>query len=156
MTDLALRDAPGRTAWPPIVWAVLLTGTVALGLQHQLLPWAADYPKPWILPLAREITAFSKAIIGFITPVTRAISAGLQVPLDLAVGLFAKGFTFGSGDQTIAVPRLSWIGVLAAVTLMGHAFGGRRTALVAFLCFFYLALFGQWDRAMLTLALVVV
>jgi glycine betaine/proline transport system permease protein len=156
VTDLALRDAPGRTVWPPIVWAVLLAGTVALGLQHQLLPWAADYPKPWILPLAREITAFSKAVIGFITPVTRAISAGLQVPLDFAVGIFAKGFTLGGGDQAIAVPRLSWIGILAAVTLMGHAFGGRRTALVAFLCFFYLALFGQWDRAMLTLALVVV
>jgi len=156
VTDLALRDAPGRTVWPPIVWAVLLIGTVALGMQHQLLPWAAEYPKPWILPLAREITAFSKAVIGFITPVTRAISAGLQVPLDFAVGIFAEGFTLGDGEQAIAVPRLSWIGVIAAVTLMGHAFGGRRTALVAFLCFFYLALFGQWDRAMLTLALVVV
>jgi glycine betaine/proline transport system permease protein len=156
MTDLALREAPGRMVWPPIIWAALLIGTVALGMQHQLLPWAAEYPKPWILPLAREITAFSKAVIGFITPVTRAISAWLQVPLDLAVGILAKGFTLGTGDQAIAVPRLSWLGVLAAVTLMGHAFGGRRTAWVAFLCFFYLALFGQWERAMLTLALVVV
>jgi glycine betaine/proline transport system permease protein len=157
VTDIALRTGPPRRAiWPVILWAALLTGTIALGMQHQLLPWAADYPKPWVLPLAQEITAFSKAVIKFITPVTRTISAGLQVPLDLAVGILAKGFTFGTGESTTAVPRLSWIGILAAVTLMGHAFGGRRTALVAFLCFFYLALFGQWDRAMLTLALVVV
>jgi len=32
--------------------------------------------------LAQEITAFSKSVIKFITPVTRTISAGLQVPLD--------------------------------------------------------------------------
>jgi len=156
MTDLALGAAPRRTFWPLIIWAMLLLGALALGMQHQLAPWAADYPKPWILPLAREITALSKATISAITPFTRTISAFLQVPLDFAVALFAKGFKFGSGDGAIAVPRLSWIGILIAVALMGHAFGGRRTAWVAFLCFFYLALFGQWDRAMLTLALVAV
>ncbi|HEV8392352.1 MAG TPA: ABC transporter permease subunit [Dongiaceae bacterium] len=156
MTDIALGTPPRSTVWPAILWAALLTGTIALGMQHQLAPWAADYPKSWVLPLAREITVFAKAIIGFITPVTRAISAGLQMPLDFAIGLFAKGFAFGSGENAIAVPRLSWIGVLAVVALIGHAFGGRRTAWVAFLCFFYLALFGQWDRAMLTLALVAV
>jgi glycine betaine/proline transport system permease protein len=156
VTDLAL-GAPRRSSpWPAILWALLLLGTLALGLNHQLLSWAADYPKSWVLPLAREITAFSKAMIGFIMPVTRAISAGLQVPLDVAVGLFAKGFAFGAGASAVAVPHLSWIGVIAAVTLAGQAFGGRRTAIVAFLCFFYLALFGQWDRAMLTLALVAV
>jgi glycine betaine/proline transport system permease protein len=156
MTDLALHAAPRRAIWPTLLWAALLLGTLALGMQHQLAPWAADYPKSWVLPLGREITVFSKAVIDLITPFTRALSAAMQVPLDLAVGLFAKGFTFGDGDGAINVPRLSWIGLLAAVTLMGHAFGGRRTAWVAFLCFFYLALFGQWDRAMLTLALVTV
>jgi glycine betaine/proline transport system permease protein len=156
VTDVALVGAPRRTVWPVIVWAALLLGTVALGMNHHLLSWAADYPKSWVLPLAQEITAFSKAIIKYVTPVTRAISAVLQVPLDFAVALFAKGFTFATAEGPLTVPRLSWIGILAAVTLIGHAFGGRRTALVAFLCFFYLALFGQWDRAMLTLALVTV
>ena len=156
MTDLALGVMPRRPVWPAILWAALLLGTLALGMQHHLLPWAADYPKSWVIPLAREITVLSKAIIGFITPVTRAISAVLQVPLDLAIGIFAKGFKFGAGEAAVTVPPLSWIGILIAVALAGHAFGGRRTAWVAFLCFFYLALFGQWDRAMLTLALVAV
>jgi len=157
VTDVALQlPSQRRSIWPALIWAALLTGTVAIALHPEVAGWAANYPKGWVLPLAKEITAFSKAIIDVITPVTRAISAGLQVPLDLAVGIFAKGFTIGQGDGATAIPRLSWIGVLAAVTLMGHAFGGRRTAIVAFLCFFYLALFGQWDRAMLTLALVTV
>jgi glycine betaine/proline transport system permease protein len=156
MTDIALGRAPSRTAWPAMGWAALLLGTLALGMRHDLAPWLADYPKFLVLPLAREITTFSKAMIDMVMPFTRGISAVLQMPLDFAVGLFAKGFAIGAGENTIAFPRLSWIGVLAAVTLMGHALGGRRTAWVAFLCFFYLALFGQWDRAMLTLALVVV
>ncbi|HJR21092.1 MAG TPA: ABC transporter permease subunit, partial [Dongiaceae bacterium] len=157
MTDVALHlPQQRRSIWPALVWALLLAGTVAIALHPQVASWAANYPKGWVLPLAKEITAFSKAVIDVITPVTRAISAALQVPLDLAVGVFAKGFTIGAGESATAVPRLSWIGVLAAVTLMGYAFGGKRTAIVAFLCFFYLALFGQWDRAMLTLALVTV
>ena len=156
MTDIALGHAPSRTTWPAIGWAVLLLGTLALGMRHDLAPGLADYPKFLVLPLAREITAFSKAMIDIVMPFTRGISAVLQVPLDFAIGLFAKGFSIGAGEDTFAFPRLSWIGILAAITLMGHAFGGRRTAWVAFLCFFYLALFGQWDRAMLTLALVVV
>jgi glycine betaine/proline transport system permease protein len=156
MTDLALGAPPRQSGWAALIWLPLLAGTIALGMHHDYAPWAADYPKGWVLPLAKEITAFSKAVIDLITPVTRAISAVLQMPLNFAVGLFAKGFTYGDGEAAITVPRLSWIGVLAAVALMGHAFGGRRTAWVAFLCFFYLALFGQWDRAMLTLALVVV
>jgi glycine betaine/proline transport system permease protein len=157
VTDVALYLPPQRRSiWPALIWALLLAGTVAIALHPQMASWAANYPKGWVLPLAKEITALSKAVIDVITPVTRAISAALQVPLDFAVGVFAEGFTIGAGDSATAVPRLSWIGVIAAVTLMGYAFGGRRTAIVAFLCFFYLALFGQWDRAMLTLALVTV
>lgn len=156
MTDIALDNAPRRAIGPAMIWAALIVGTLAVGLQPQLAPWAANYPKAWVVPLAQEITAFSKATIDLITPVTRAISAALQVPLDLAIGILAKGFTFGDGEQAMTIPHLSWFGILIAVTLIGHAFGGRRTALIAFLCFFYLALFGQWDRAMLTLALVVV
>ena len=156
MTDIALGAAPRRTVWPAFVWLALLAAMIALGMHHELAPWAADYPKKWVLPLAQGITAFFKSVIDVVMPVTRAISAILQVPYDLAIGIFSKGFTIGDCPDAVTLPRLSWIGVLIAVTLMGHAFGGRRTAWVAFLCFAYLALFGQWDRAMVTLALVVV
>jgi len=156
VTDVALGTTRRREIWPAIAWAALLLGMIALAMHHELAPRAADYPKPWIVPLAKLITDLFRACVDTVMPVTRAVSAALQVPLDLAVGIFAKGFTLGDGEGATLLPHLSWIGILAAVTLMGHAFGGRRTAWVAFLCFFYLALFGQWDRAMLTLALVVV
>lgn len=156
MTDAAIPAAVRPIPLHRLIWALLIAFTLVLGIWHGLLPWAGDYPKFAILPLAKGITDLFKAIIDPVMPVTRGISAVLQVPLDVAVGLLAKGFTLGNGPDATTIPRLSWIGIIAVVTLMGHAFGGRRTAIVAFLCFAYLALFGQWDRAMLTLALVVV
>jgi glycine betaine/proline transport system permease protein len=156
MTNATLSEVARPIPLHRLIWALLIAVTLILGIWHELLPWAADYPKPAILPLAKLITAFFKAIIDSITWFTRGISAILQTPLDFAVALLAKGFKLGSGPDALVIPRLSWIGILAVVTLMGHALGGRRTAIVAFLCFAYLALFGQWDRAMLTLALVVV
>ncbi len=156
MTDAALSAGLRPFPLHRLIWALLIAGTIVLGIWHGLLPWAADYPKFVTLPLAKWITDLFKAIIDSVMPVTRGISAVLQVPLDFAIALLAKGFRLGDGQSAVVIPRLSWVGILAAVTLMGHAFGGRRTATVAFICFAYLALFGQWDRAMLTLALVVV
>jgi glycine betaine/proline transport system permease protein len=156
MTDIALDSSPRRAFGPAMIWAALIVGTLAIGLQPQLAPWAANYPKAWVVPLAQEITAFSKATIDLITPYTRDISAVLQLALALAVGILAKGITIADIAEAVTLPHLSWVGIIVAVTSMGYALGGRRTALVAFLCFFYLALFGQWDRAMLTLAFVVI
>ena len=51
---------------------------------------------------------------------------------------------------------LSWLGVCAVAALIGHALGGIRLALLGGLGFLYIALFRQWDSAMLTLALIVV
>jgi glycine betaine/proline transport system permease protein len=156
MTDTALGSGDRPFPWGRIGWLLLLALTLALGLWHGLLPWAADYPKPWVLPLAKQITAAFKASLDTLMPVTRWFSAGLQVPLDFAIGLFAKGFPLGAGPDATTIPRLSWIGIAAAVTLIGHAYGGRKIAAIAFVCFAYLAVFGQWNPAMLTLALVAV
>jgi glycine betaine/proline transport system permease protein len=159
MTDAALPGVRRPVNIHALIWAALLGVTLVLGVFHDLPDWATwitDYPKAAILPLAKEITAFFKAIVDTAMLATRPLSAALQVPLDFAVGLLAKGFVLGGTPDAPALPRLSWIGVLATVTLIGHAYGGRKVAAVAFLCFAYLALFGQWDRAMLTLALVAV
>ena len=59
--------------------------------------------------------------------------------------------------RAIVLPRLSWVGVVvAAVALAGHAVGGRTARLLVGVCFLYIALFGQWTSAMLTLALIAV
>lgn len=157
MTNASLTSGPSAALGPHrLGWLLLIAFAVALSAMPTLAPWAIDYPKAWIVPVAREISAFSKFFIGHFAWLTRDISAVIEVPFRLAVGLLAKGFTIGQGETAFMIPHLSWIGILAVVALMGHAYGGRRIALVGFFCFFYLALFGQWDRAMLTLASVVI
>jgi len=157
MTNASMTTgAPASFGLHRLVWLLLIVFAVLLVAVPSLAPWAIDYPKAWILPLAQEISAFSKFVVAHFSWLTRAISAVLEIPFRLAVGLLAKGFVFGHGPDAWAIPRLSWIGILAVVTMTGYAYGGRRIALVGFVCFFYLALFGQWDRAVLTLASVAI
>jgi glycine betaine/proline transport system permease protein len=157
MTNLSLSTgAPAALGLHRLVWLLLIVFAIVLSTVPTLAPWAVDYPKAWIMPLAREISAFSKLFIEYFSWLTRGISAGLEVPFRLAVGVLAKGFEIGRGEEAYTIPRLSWVGILTVVTMIGYAYGGRRTALVGFACFFYLALFGQWDRAMLTLASVAI
>jgi glycine betaine/proline transport system permease protein len=54
------------------------------------------------------------------------------------------------------IPIADWIGVTATVAITGYVYGGPRLALGTGFCFLYLAVFGQWDSAMLTLALVLI
>lgn len=157
MTDASLTaGAPGTFRLHHLVWLLLIGFAVVLAAMPSLAPWALEYPRGWILPFAQAISAVSKFVVEYFSWLTRALSAVLEIPFRLAVGLLAKGFVFGQGPEAWAIPRLSWIGILAVVTMTGYAYGGRRIALVGFFCFFYLALFGQWDRAMLTLASVAI
>jgi glycine betaine/proline transport system permease protein len=144
------------TLVPAAVWATLFGASVLLAIYDQSLPWASQYPQSWMLPLAREITLLAKSIVANLSWLTRAISAVLVAPLDFSIALFAKGATIGAGDHAVTIPRLSWVGIIVAVMLLGRALGGNRTAAVGGVCFGYLALFGQWDRAMLTLASVAI
>lgn len=157
MTNLSLvTRAPTNYGLHRLVWLLLIAFAFLLVSVPTLAPWANTYPKAWILPLAAEISAFSKWFIAHFSWLTRAISAVIELPFRLAVGLLAKGFEIGQGEAAYVIPRFSWLGILAVITMTGYAYGGRRTALVGFVCFFYLALFGQWDRAMLTLASVAI
>ncbi len=46
---------------------------------------------------------------------TRGITDVLTVPLAFVTNLLAKGWKFGSGADAWTIPRLSWIGVVAAL-----------------------------------------
>ena len=131
---------------------------MALGLYllRDRFPWIAAYPAAWIIPVAGWINAAMGPATDLLFGFTRSITAALAVPLDLAMNLLSQGFQFGDGASAVNIPRLSWLGVTAAVGIAGHALGGRKLALGTGLCFLYLAWFGQWDSAMTTLALIVV
>ena len=158
MTAIAQAHGARRAASDPWIWvwlaALLLSGL--LYLYPSLAPWAVDYPKDWILPLGAWIGAVMAWIKTNFTWLTRGFSAFVAVPLDAAFGLLAKSFKIGSGADALVIPRLSWLGIVIAMGLAGLALGGRSLAIVAGACFFYLAIFGQWESSMLTLALIAI
>jgi glycine betaine/proline transport system permease protein len=153
--------AQGAPATPGPARLILSLGAalavlVAVTMVSRLVPAAADYPAWAEIPAAAWISAFFLWLKLAISGLTRGFAAILAVPLDLATGLLAKGLKLPVGDGTLELPRLSWLGIIAAAAIIGHALGGMRMALIGGLGFLYIAVFRQWDSAMLTLALIVV
>ena len=151
-----------RTPWLP--WAVLLAVTLGLYLTADLVPWAFDYPRAWVVPLKTWINSLmhwlrDDASFGLFTfqELTRAIAWLLQKPFDLALSLFSTGFQKGIGqDAALIWPRLPWVALIGILALMARYAKDRGLALLVALCFLYLAVFGQWESAMVTLASIVI
>ncbi|MBL0374094.1 ABC transporter permease subunit [Rhizobium sp. KVB221] len=151
-------EAVGRRAinrWHAI-WPLALLAVAALFLMRDMFPNAVTYPSDAVVPLADWISAIMVWLKSNISWLTRTITAVLDVPLDLAMDLLAKGFKIGRGLDAIALPRLSWVGICAAAFVAGRAYGGNRLGFLVGGCFLYIALFGKWTSAMLTLALIVI
>ena len=143
-----------------LVWAATLGATVVLFLAPDLLPWAVEYPKAGVVRLRFWISDFMGWLIndlsfGLFTfkELTRSLAWLLEWPLSFASSLLAYGFRLGEGSQAVELwPRLPWIAVIGVVVALGHYAGGRSLAILTGLCFGYLAVFGQWDSAMVTLS----
>jgi glycine betaine/proline transport system permease protein len=151
---------PRSWAWPLALAAFLLLWL----LGAEFLGWAFVYPKELFIPLARWIGAATKWLVNeasfglfTFTELTRFIAAIVEFPYRIAEGLLSTGLLSGQGSSAVELlPPLSWVAVVGLVTLIGHRFGGWRLALTAGLCFLYLAIFGQWQSAMVTLASILV
>jgi glycine betaine/proline transport system permease protein len=148
------RASPVRV-WLAI-WAAALALVLAVFLARENIPWAVNYPAWAVVPVAEWIGAIMTWLKVNLSWLTRSITAVLGVPLDFALDLLAKNFKIGSGADAIVLPRLSWVGIVAAAFLAGRAFGGMRLALLTGGLFLYIALFGKWTSAMLTLGLIAI
>lgn len=153
-----------RSGWT-LVWAAALAASAALWLWGAgALPFAFDYPKAWQIPAARwfggAITwAVKEAALGPIafSDVTRAISAAVEVPYQLVLGVLADGVQRQEAGQTLQiVPPLAWVAVVGMMALLGLWAGGAGLALLVGACMVFVALFGHWHSTMVTLASILV
>ena len=143
------------------MWFLAAAAAAVLTIHGKLLPSATTkYPRGWQLPLKGWISDLMKWLINDATfglftfkELTRSISWLLDWPLQLATSLLSSGFLYGQGSKAVQLlPSLSWIAVTAIAVLAAHYAGGRKLALLVGCCFLYLAVFGQWDSAMITLS----
>ncbi|WP_461431963.1 ABC transporter permease [Hoeflea alexandrii] len=165
MTGTDARQGQPMASRLPLAWLTVLGGFIVFWLfAGSYLPAAFEYPKEHVIKLAKWISAAMKWLIDeasfglfSFTDLTRFISAVLDVPYTLAASLLSTGFLEGSGSSAIQIlPPLSWIAVIGLVMLLGHWLGGRPLALLSGACFLFLAVFGQWTSAMITLASILV
>jgi glycine betaine/proline transport system permease protein len=159
MTVTTLGESASSTLGPArliLSLGAALAVLIAVTMVSRLVPAAADYPAWAEIPAAAWISTFFLWLKLAISGLTRGFAAIMAVPLDLATALLAKGLKLPTSDGTLELPRLSWLGIIIAAAIVGHALGGVRMALIGGLGFLYIAVFRQWDSAMLTLALIVV
>jgi glycine betaine/proline transport system permease protein len=158
-----LRDGVRLNPWL-VAWAAALAGTLLIFLLGEHWPWAVKYPRAWTVPLRFWISDFMKWLIndfdlGLFTfkELTRSLSWLLDWPLVAAKGLLSSGLTFSSDPgAALVVQRVSWLALIAVVGVMGYSVGGWKLSLLVTSCFAYLAVFGQWDSAMVTLSSIVI
>jgi len=138
----------GRISPAPLLW-ILAILVICLALAPAL-PFLRTWPAEWVVPAKDWITAAFAWFAQYAKPVTRTISWILAQPLALVEALLFRGVLAWKW------PPLPWIAIVAGAAILGHWVGGRRIALLAGVCAFYLAIFGLWSDAMQTLSLVIV
>ncbi|NQV44638.1 MAG: ABC transporter permease subunit [Rhodospirillales bacterium] len=156
---LPLRIDPWVFAWVAVLGAI-----VALYFIHDLLPWAFKYPRSLQIPLRGVLDSFMKWLmnsfdLGLFTfkELTRFLSWMIEQPYRVVKSLLSTGFLEGQGSYAIQVfPRMSWIALIVAVVLLGRYAKDWKLGALAGACFLYLAFFGQWDSAMVTLSSIVI
>jgi len=128
------------------------------------LVWLMEYPTSWIIPLKDYVSSAMKWLVEdanfglfTFTEFTRAIAWLIEQPYEFVRAVLATGFFDGIGRRAEQiVPPLSWIAVTAGVVALGHYAKSWVLAGIVGLAFLYLAVFGQWESAMVTLASVVI
>ena len=166
MSELSrtVASAPVRSRLHAMAWPLALGLVAALMIFEDGAPWALAYPETLVAPLNVWINAFMRFLLeeldfGLFTfrEFTRGISWLITQPMELARGILATGFKIElGGDAVLRVPPLSWLAVVGGAVLMAHRLKDWKLALLVGLSFLYLAVFGQWQSAMLTLASVLV
>ena len=156
-----------RQGWPlkpeAMVVPVAFLFIVFLMIFDHLFPWAIQYPENREIPAQRELTIFSKWLMneldfGLFTfrELTRGIVTVFELPMILVRGILAKGFVFYGETEDLRIPAISWMSVIAVGVLIAYRLKGIALATFVGAVLLYLASFGLWDSAMMTLSSILV
>lgn len=157
--------APSRLFWIGLLLVTWALSTWSFSLSKTFdARWIIRFPAELQLPLDAWISGAARWLIedlsfGLFTfqDVTRSIAAAIRVPYDVVRALLVNGFMTGQGQQAVQVaPPLSWIAVIAILVALALYAKDRGLALLVGLCFTYLAVFGQWHSAMITMSSVLI
>ena len=126
--------------------------------------WIIRFPKKWELQLDGVISDFLTWLVesaGFhffsFKDLTRGIAAVIEAPYQFFRNLLIEGFSTGFGETAMQLsPSLSWIAIVVCVTLVGRFARDWKLAALVGVCFLYLAIFGRWQSAMITLSSILI
>ncbi|WP_406645750.1 ABC transporter permease subunit [Aliisedimentitalea scapharcae] len=150
--------------WGLVIVTIIL-GTFGRDISKALdARWLTKYPSKWKIPFKDSISdamtwLVEEAAIGPVsfTDITRALAWMIEQPYELILALLAHGFVLGQGNEAqVLLPAISWIVVTTAVIALGQYCRDWGLAALVGACFVYLAIFGQWNSAMVTLASVLI
>jgi len=163
MTALPAPAYPAAS--PRLIWGIALSLAAILWLWGQTVaPFAFEYPKALQIPAARWIGGaitwlVKEAAIGPIAfaDITRFAADLIDLPYRATLALLATGLLSGEGSSAIQLwPPLPWVAVVGLLALIGLYAGGIPLALTVTACMTFIAVFGQWQSAMVTLASIIV
>ncbi|MEP2027566.1 MAG: ABC transporter permease subunit [Paracoccaceae bacterium] len=143
-----------------LLWFAAFAGFVVLWLWgRDIAPWAFDFPREWTPPVRVWISDGMKwlmndASFGLFSfrELTRAIAAAINIPYSLVLNLLSGGASVAG----ISIAPIGWVGVTLVMGLLGYVAGGWRLTTLVMICFCFIAAFGQWTSAMVTLASILI
>lgn len=157
-------------AWAGWLWLLLLLSTLVLSSNSRTLAslfdagWSIRYPSAWRVEMKTPVSDFLQWLIEdarlgpiAFSQLTRALAWIIEQPYQLVLGFLSGGLVTGQGSNAVQhLPPVSWIAVIIAAALLGHYARNLWLSLLAGAAFVYLAVFGQWDSAMVTLASIII
>ncbi len=155
-------------------WLATFFVITLIWLGGDIWPWAIKAPKElsWNIESLGSCTTVSSCVTGFMKwlvsdealvfpwtfkEFTRTIAAGIDIPYQFIKSVLSTGFEIPLGDdETWQTPPFSWLGITLALTWFGFVLKDWKLGLMVFLCAVYIAGFGLWESATITLASIMV
>ena len=144
--------------------AALLLAVLFHQFAKPFMPWAFKFPRGWQTRLRHHISDFSDWLLNdatfglfTFTEMTRGFAWVMDIPYKIVLSTLSTGLLKGQGSDAIQLlPPISWIAVVFIVAVIGYYASGWKLAALAAACFAYLAIFGQWHSAMVTLSSIII